>query len=114
MLRDYQQRAISALYAWFRSIPAGNPVLELPTGAGKSHIVAQLCRDIMAENPAARVLMLTHQKELIEQNAGKAIVMDAVDEARHPDHWRSKPKTDRAEYHRAYYWLLYKSPSPRD
>lgn len=71
MLRDYQQRAISALYDWFRSNPAGNPVLELPTGAGKSHIVAQLCRDIMAENPAARVLMLTHQKELIEQNAGK-------------------------------------------
>lgn len=40
----------------------------------------------------------------IEQNAIKAIVMDAVDEARHPDHWRSKPKADRAEYHRAYYW----------
>lgn len=40
----------------------------------------------------------------IEQNAVKAIVMDAVDEARHPDHWRPKPKADRAEYHRAYYW----------
>lgn len=71
MLRDYQQRAIAALYEWFRSHPTGNPVLELPTGAGKSHIVAQLCRDIMGENPSARVLMLTHVKELIEQNAGK-------------------------------------------
>ena len=40
----------------------------------------------------------------IEQNAVKAIVMDAVDEARHPDHWRPKPKAGRAEYHRAYYW----------
>jgi DNA repair protein RadD len=71
MLRDYQQRAITALYEWFRNNAYGNPVLELPTGAGKSHIVAQLCRDIMAENPSARVLMLTHVKELIEQNAGK-------------------------------------------
>lgn len=40
---------------------------------------------------------------VIEQNAVTAIVGDAVDEARHPDHWQSKPKI-RAEYHRAYYW----------
>lgn len=37
----------------------------------------------------------------IEQNAVIAILMDAVDEARHPDYWRSRPRT---EYHRAYYW----------
>ena len=71
MLRDYQKRAIDSLYQWFRSNPVGHPILELPTGAGKSHIVAHLCRDIMAENPRARVLMLTHVKELIEQNASK-------------------------------------------
>lgn len=71
MLRDYQQRAIAALYDWFRSNATGHPILELPTGAGKSHIVAELCRDIMSENPSARVLMLTHVKELIEQNANK-------------------------------------------
>ncbi|MFZ8889497.1 MAG: DEAD/DEAH box helicase family protein, partial [Pseudomonadales bacterium] len=52
MLRDYQQRAISALYDWFRSNPTGHPILELPTGAGKSHIVAHLCQDIMRENPS--------------------------------------------------------------
>ena len=71
MLRDYQKRAIDSLYQWFRSNPVGHPILELPTGAGKSHIVAHLCRDIMAQNPRARVLMLTHVKELIEQNASK-------------------------------------------
>lgn len=42
-------------------------------------------------------------RAVIEHNAVTAIVFDAVDEARHPDHWRSKPKT-RAEYHREYYW----------
>ena len=71
MLRDYQKRAIDSLYQWFRSNATGHPILELPTGAGKSHIVAHLCRDIMAQNPRARVLMLTHVKELIEQNASK-------------------------------------------
>lgn len=42
-------------------------------------------------------------RAVIEHNAVTAIVRDAVDEARYPDHWRSKPKT-RAEYHREYYW----------
>ena len=31
------------------------------------------------------------------------IVSDAVDRARYPDGWRSKPKK-RTEYHREYYW----------
>ncbi len=43
----------------------------LPTGSGKSHIVAALCKDALQTWPETRVLMLTHQKELIEQNAEK-------------------------------------------
>lgn len=71
MLRDYQQRAIDQLYAWFRSNATGHPCLVLPTGAGKSHIVAALTKDALQNWPQTRVLMLTHQKELIEQNAEK-------------------------------------------
>ncbi len=70
-LRDYQQRAINQLYEWFRANPDGNPCLVLPTGAGKSHIVAALCKNALQSWPDTRVLMLTHQKELIEQNAEK-------------------------------------------
>ncbi len=70
MLRDYQQRAIDQLYAWMRE-NNGNPCLELPTGAGKSHIVAALCKDAIQSWPDTRILMLTHVKELIEQNAEK-------------------------------------------
>lgn len=70
-LRDYQQRAIDQLYAWFRAGNAGNPCLVLPTGSGKSHIVAALCKDALQSWPETRVLMLTHVKELIEQNAEK-------------------------------------------
>ena len=68
MLRDYQQRAIDQLYDWMRQ-NKGHPCLVLPTGSGKSHIVAALCKDALQNWPDTRVLMLTHVKELIEQNA---------------------------------------------
>lgn len=71
MLREYQQRTIDQLYAWFESGGKGNPCLVLPTGSGKSHIVAALCKDALQNWPETRVLMLTHVKELIEQNAEK-------------------------------------------
>lgn len=71
MLRDYQRRSIDMLYDWFRDNPTGNPVLVLPTGAGKSHIVAALCKEAVQSWPQTRILMLTHVKELIEQNAEK-------------------------------------------
>ncbi len=71
MLREYQQRTIDQLYAWFEAGNQGNPCLVLPTGSGKSHIVAALCKDALQNWPETRVLMLTHVKELIEQNAEK-------------------------------------------
>lgn len=71
ILRDYQQRAIDQLYAWFEAGGQGNPCLVLPTGSGKSHIVAALCKDALQNWPETRILMLTHVKELIEQNADK-------------------------------------------
>lgn len=80
MLRDYQQRAIDDLYKWFESGNKGNPCLDLPTGAGKSHIVAALCKDALQNWPETRVLMLTHVKELIEQNAEKM-----------REHWKGAP-----------------------
>lgn len=71
MLRDYQQRAIDQLYTWFSDGNVGNPCLVLPTGAGKSHIISALCKDALQNWPDTRVLMLTHVKELIEQNSEK-------------------------------------------
>ena len=70
-LREYQQRTVDQLYAWFRSNPTGHPCLVLPTGSGKSHLVAAICKDALQNWPETRVLMLTHVKELIEQNSEK-------------------------------------------
>jgi DNA repair protein RadD len=71
ILRDYQSRTIQQLYDWFAAGNEGNPCLVLPTGSGKSHIVAALCKDALQNWPETRILMLTHVKELIEQNAEK-------------------------------------------
>ncbi len=80
MLREYQQRAIDQLYAWFEAGHHGNPCLVLPTGSGKSHLVAELCKNALQNWPETRILMLTHVKELIEQNAEKMRL-----------HWRGAP-----------------------
>jgi len=73
MLREYQQRTIDELYVWFAKNQRGNPCVVLPTGAGKSHIVAAICKDALQNWPETRILMLTHVKELIEQNCEKML-----------------------------------------
>lgn len=70
-LREYQSRAINALYKWFSDGNDGNPCMVLPTGAGKSHVVAYLCKDALQNWPDTRVLVLSHVKEILEQNAEK-------------------------------------------
>jgi DNA repair protein RadD len=70
-LRDYQRKAIDDLYDWFAAGNSGNPCIVMPTGSGKSHIVAALCKEALQTWPDQQILMLTHVKELIEQNAEK-------------------------------------------
>ncbi|SFK09420.1 DNA repair protein RadD [Candidatus Pantoea symbiotica] len=64
-LRPYQQEAVDATLNHFRrhATPA---VIVLPTGAGKSLVIAELAR--LARG---RVLVLAHVKELVEQNHSK-------------------------------------------
>ncbi|WKE67401.1 DEAD/DEAH box helicase [Gallaecimonas kandeliae] len=64
-LRPYQQEAVKATLSYFRKSRAP-ALLVLPTGAGKSLVIAELAR--LAKG---RVLMLTHVAELVAQNADK-------------------------------------------
>jgi DNA repair protein RadD len=70
MLRDYQKNTLEQLYAWMQN-NKGNPCIELPTGSGKSIIVAAICQDALKVFNMKKVIMLVHVKELIEQNAEK-------------------------------------------
>tara|TARA_B110001454_G_C12723340_1_gene436782 strand:+ start:821 stop:2557 length:1737 start_codon:yes stop_codon:yes gene_type:complete len=64
-LRDYQQQAVNNAVKFFqkRREPI---VIVLPTGAGKSLVIAELARIARG-----RVLVLAHVKELVEQNYEK-------------------------------------------
>ena len=68
-LRDYQKQAVDACYRYLREHD-GNPAIVCPTGAGKSHILAQICNDAVSLW-SGRVLILAHVKELLEQNSDK-------------------------------------------
>lgn len=66
-LRNYQRGAIDALYDYFGQ-NTGNPLVVMPTGTGKSVVIAGFVREAVAAYPETRILMLTHVKELIAQN----------------------------------------------
>jgi DNA repair protein RadD len=66
--RYYQTAANNAAWQYLSTQP-GNPLIVLPTGAGKSLVIAMLIEQ--ARKFDARVIVLQHRKELIEQNAEK-------------------------------------------
>lgn len=67
-LRYYQQEAIDALFAFFEQNRVGNPLVALPTGAGKSVVIAGFLARVYALYAGQRTMKLTHRKELIAQN----------------------------------------------
>lgn len=64
-LRPYQKEAVEATVRYFQRHREPG-ILVLPTGAGKSLVIAELAR--IAKG---RVLVLAHVKELVEQNHAK-------------------------------------------
>jgi DNA repair protein RadD len=67
-LRGYQDRAIDALRSAFQS-GAMAPLLCLPTGGGKTVILATIAAQAAARG--RHVLILVHRRELIHQTASK-------------------------------------------
>lgn len=72
--RSYQAECVSAIYKYFQS-NSGNPVCALPTGTGKSVIIAMFLESVFKCYPNQRILVLTHVKELIEQNHAKLMTI---------------------------------------
>lgn len=65
-LRPYQREAIDSVFAYWRR-GGTHPVVEVPTGGGKSAILGQLAREVV--EMGSQVLIATHRRELIEQDA---------------------------------------------
>lgn len=66
-LRDYQSEAIQAIYDALGDDDGCNPCAVLPTGAGKTVVLATMARDVLAEG--GRVVILSHVRELLQQAA---------------------------------------------
>ena len=65
-LRPYQAEAVQAVFDyWARG--GGNPVVEVPTGGGKSAILGEIARRLVSEH-SATVLVCAHRKELLVQD----------------------------------------------
>lgn len=71
VLRPYQDRAMSELYAWLERHSDGNPIVDACVGAGKSVIIAEFCRRAIAEYPQCRIVMCVASRELCQQNLEK-------------------------------------------
>ncbi|PWM28487.1 MAG: DNA helicase [Clostridiales bacterium] len=73
-LRYYQQEAVNSVYAYMRAKPDTNCCAVLPTGAGKSIVIAKIVSDAVTLW-GGRVAILAHVKELLEQNAAKVAAL---------------------------------------
>jgi DNA repair protein RadD len=68
-LRDYQDEAVYSIFDYYTRGQTGNPLVAEPTGTGKSVVIAEFCRRVLHHWPNHKICVVTHVKELIEQNA---------------------------------------------
>jgi len=66
-LRYYQNDAIEYFFDYTATNWGKNPLVVIPTAGGKSIVQASIIQRIISA-PQTRVLLLTHQQELIKQN----------------------------------------------
>jgi DNA repair protein RadD len=71
-LRPYQQAAIDGIYQYFEE-ETGNPLVVIPTAGGKSLVMARFIEGVLKAFPDQRILVVTHVRELIEQNHGELL-----------------------------------------
>lgn len=69
-LRPYQRESIDAAWAYMRARP-GNPCIVLPTGAGKTIVLAEMIREAVTQWPGTRICVVAHVRELVQQNHDK-------------------------------------------
>lgn len=69
-LREYQRDAVNSLFNYFAEHD-GNPILSLPTAAGKSIIQAAFIQETLTRWPSERFLLVSHVKEILTQDADK-------------------------------------------
>jgi len=67
-LRDYQEAAVKSVWRDLSEDKKSRPLVVVPTGGGKTPVIAELARRVA--HYGHRVLVLSHVKELVGQSAG--------------------------------------------
>lgn len=70
--RPYQREALEALDDYLRT-ESGHPCVVIPTGGGKSILMAWSIERWKAGYAALRVCILAHRKELVAQNSNELL-----------------------------------------
>ncbi len=74
-LYPHQNDAVNSIYQYFLEGNVGNPLVAMPTGTGKSLVIGDFIKRILAEYPKNRIACITHVKELIKQNSERLVQM---------------------------------------
>lgn len=64
---------MDSVFDYFAQGGKGNPIIALPTGTGKSHVITGIQQRAIQMWPGQRFINLTHVKELVDQNAKKML-----------------------------------------
>ena len=67
-LREYQCEAISSIFSYYENGNNGNIIAALPTGTGKSFILAGFIYEAFKRWPNQRFILLSHVKKILEQD----------------------------------------------
>jgi len=75
ILRSYQRQSVDSIYQYYTDGYTGNVLVVLPTASGKSLVMATFIQETLSAWPDQKILMLTHVKELIEQNEAELLTL---------------------------------------
>lgn len=71
--RWYQEGAVYAFFDYVKRDNSGHPIIAMPTGTGKSLVIAFIVWMLLRDYCRARVMMVTHVQKLIEQNGAQLL-----------------------------------------
>jgi DNA repair protein RadD len=72
--RPYQRECIDAFYDYYNRGNQGHGLIVVPTAGGKSLIIAGLVTEICRQWHGQRIIILSHVRELIQQNHSKVLL----------------------------------------
>lgn len=67
-LYPYQEPIAGMVFSYMKRNPSRHPLLALPTGSGKTVIMADIIKSAIDNWPHVKILVLSHVKEILAQN----------------------------------------------